>query len=135
MDVRDPLTPTVRQAALNSTCCTLRPDRIGTGFLSNPTAALWFNPQAFVQPGPYQVGNSGRNILRGPSFFSVDWSLAKDFKLGETRRLQVQWQLLNAFNYVNLSDPDTTVTDSTAAQIHNIVQPMRAMQFGIHFYF
>jgi hypothetical protein len=132
----DPLTPIWGdQAALNSNCCTLRPDRIGSGFLSNPTAALWFNPKAFVQPAPYQVGNSGRNILRGPSFFNVDWSLAKDFMLGETRRLQIQWQVLNAFNYVNLSDPDTTVTDSTAAQIFGIVQPMRAMQLGIHFYF
>lgn len=123
------------QSLLNSNCCALRPDRIGSGFVSNPTASLWYNPKAFVQPAAYQVGNSARNILRGPRFFNADWSLARDIKLGETERLQFQWQLLNAFNHVNLANPDTTADDSTAGQIFGIAQGMRTMQLGIHFYF
>jgi hypothetical protein len=132
----DPLTPVWGdQSLLNSNCCTLRPDRIGSGFVGNPTASLWFNPKAFVQPGPYQLGNSARNILRGPSFFDADWALARDFRFGETRRIQIQWQLLNAFNRANLADPNTTVDSSTAAQIFGIAQGMRTMQLGVHFFF
>jgi outer membrane receptor protein involved in Fe transport len=132
----DPLTPVWGdQSSLNSNCCTLRPDRIAGGFVSNPTASRWFNTAAFIQPGLYREGTAGRGILRGPGFFDADWSLARDFKLGETTKFSIQWQLLNAFNRANLSDPDTTVTDSTAAQIFGIAQGMRTMQLGIHFYF
>ena len=103
--------------------------------MSNPTASLWFNPKAFIQPGLYREGTSGRGILRGPGFFDADWSLARDFKLSETAKISIQWQLLNATNHANLGEPDTTVTDSTAAQIFGISQGMRTMQLGIHFYF
>ena len=97
--------------------------------MSNPNASRCFNTSAFVQPGPYREGTSGRGILRGPGFFDADWSLARDFKLGETTKFQIQWQLLNAFNRANLSDPNTTVTDSTAAQIFGISQgSLRAYQ-------
>ncbi len=123
------------QSLLNSNCCSLRPDRIASGFVSNPTASMWYNPKAFVQPGQYQVGNAARNILRGPSFFDADWSLARDFRLGETTRIQLQWQLLNTFNHVNLGGPDTTADSSTAGQITGIAQGMRTMQLGVHFYF
>jgi hypothetical protein len=132
----NPLTPTWGdQSSLNANCCTLRPVRIGSGFVSNPSASLWINPKAFAQPGFYREGTSGRGILRGPGFFDADWSLARDFKLGETTKFSIHWQLLNTFNYGNLSDPDTTVTDSTVGQIFGIAQGMRTMQLGIHFYF
>jgi len=132
----DPLTPVWGDtSSLNSNCCTLRPNRMANGTVSNPSASLWFNPGAFTQPAQYQMGNSGRNILRGPGFFDADWALARDIRFGETRKLEFQWQLLNVFNHANLSDPDTTVTDSTAAQIFGISQGMRTMQLGVHFYF
>ena len=42
-------------------------------------------------------GNSGRNILRGPSLFRVDFSLVKGFQIRERTRLELQWEAYNAF--------------------------------------
>jgi hypothetical protein len=131
----DPLTPILsNSASLNSTCCTLRPDRIASGFVSNPTQFKWFNPSAFVTPPPYTFGNSGRGILRGPSFFEPDWSLARSFRITESKRLEFQWQVFNAFNTANLADPSTDISSVLAGQIFNVAAPMRRQQFGIHFF-
>ena len=131
----DPLTPFMGNAAsLNSTCCTLRPDRIKSGFVANPTTAQWFDVTAFVPPPLYTFGNSGRGILRGPEFWTADWALARDIKIGETRRIQFQWEVLNAFNHANLSDPNMAVDSSTAGMIFGIAQGMRTQQFGIHLF-
>lgn len=131
----DPLTPFLsNSASLNSTCCQLRPDRIGSGFVSNPTQFKWFNSQAFVVPPPYTFGNSGRGILRGPSFFEPDWSLARSFRITEDKRLEVRWQVYNAFNTANLGDPTTDISSVLASQIFGISAPMRTQQFGIHFF-
>ena len=81
------------------------------------------------------MGTSGRGILRGPGFFDADWSLARDFRINESTKVAIQWQLLNAFNRVNLGDPNTTADSSTAGLINGIAQGMRVMQLGIHFYF
>lgn len=131
----DPITPFMANAAsLNSNCCTLRPDRIKNGSVSNPTASHWFDVTAFTAPPLYTFGNSGRGILRGPSFWDADWSLARDFKLGESRRIEFQWEVLNAFNHTNLADPNTAVDSSTAGMIFNVAQGMRTQQFGIHLF-
>ena len=42
------------------------PDRLGSGTVSDPTIQRWFDPTAFSVPALYQIGTSGRNILRGP---------------------------------------------------------------------
>ena len=132
----DPLTPVINNSAsLNSTCCTLRPNRIGSGFVSNPNASRWWNLGAFTFPAQYTLGTSGRNILRGPGFFDADWSLARDFHITEKMKLEIQWELLNAFNNANLGDPDMGLDSATGGQIFSVVQPMRAMQLGAHFFF
>lgn len=132
----DPLTPVINNSAsLNSTCCTLRPNRIGSGFVSNPSASRWWNLGAFTFPAQYTLGTSGRNILRGPGFFDADWSLARDFHITEKMKLEIQWELLNAFNNANLGDPDMGLDSATGGQILSVVQPMRAMQLGAHFFF
>ena len=49
------------------------------------TPLQWFNTAAFLNPAlmtPGQFGNSGRNILIGPSFSRVDLGIAKVFALG-----------------------------------------------------
>ena len=102
-------------ASLNSDCCTFRPDRIGEGTVTNPDRNQWFDPKAFAIPGQYQFGNSGRNILRGPSFAAADWSLAKSFQFTERARLQLRWEVFNAFNQTNLANPSTGIDSSLAA--------------------
>jgi len=67
-----------------------RPNRIGDGTLPSDRRSIdrWFDASAFqVQPN-YTHGNSGRNILFGPSQTNLDLSLAKVFRLSERFRLQ-----------------------------------------------
>ena len=61
-----PFTPVMVTSLLNAGSAVQWPNRIGSGKLSNPTPKAWFNTAAFVSPGAYNYGNSGRNILYGP---------------------------------------------------------------------
>src|SRR5207249_2189920 len=67
----------------HSRCCTPRPNRDANGAAANPTRHQSFDASAYTVPSQYQFGNAGRNILRGPSFSSADWALAKKFALSE----------------------------------------------------
>jgi outer membrane receptor protein involved in Fe transport len=121
-------------ASLNSTIG-LRPDRIGSGRVSNPNRFEWFNPADFTVPAPYVYGNSGRNILLGPGFYSTDMSLAKSFAFTERVNLQLKWDTFNTFNRENLANPNPNVDTSTAGQITGIVDFRRRMQIGAHLTF
>jgi len=130
-----PFTPVVNNtASLNSDCCTLRPDRLADGSVANPDRNQWFDPKAFAIPGQYQFGNSGRNILRGPSFAAADWSLAKSFQFTERARLQLRWEVFNAFNQTNLANPSTGIDSSLAGRITGLAHFMRRQQLGAHVY-
>ncbi len=80
----------------------------------------FFNTSAFVSPdlvpaGTY--GNSGRGLISGPAFSNSDFSILKDFTFREPYTLQIRAEFFNAFNQVNFSNPDSTVTDGTFGQI------------------
>ena len=123
-------TPTLANtSSLNSTIA-LRPNRIRNGLVSNPNRSLWFDPTAFTVPAPYSYGDSGRNILSGPHFFSTDLSLQKLFAFNERIHLQLKWDAFNAFNNTNLQNPNASVDTSTAGQITGIVDFKRRMQIG-----
>jgi hypothetical protein len=88
------------------------PDRLSKGTLANPSINLWFDPNAFAQPAPYTFGNSGRDILRGPSWKNMSLSLAKNFRirqLGEGGGLQVRMDAYDAFNHANFGMPNASI--------------------------
>jgi hypothetical protein len=64
-----------------------------------------FNVAAFSDPGAGVFGNAGRNILRGPGFRQVDFSLFKNTKLSERTSIQLRMEIFNLFNNVNFADP------------------------------
>jgi outer membrane receptor protein involved in Fe transport len=132
-------TPTMADASsLNSTIA-LRPDRIGSGRVSNPNRFEWFNPADFAAPAPFVYGNSGRNILEGPGFDSLDLSLAKAFAITERVHLEVKWDAFNALNHENLGNPNSSISpgvpNSPAGTITGIVDFRRRMQIGAHLTF
>jgi hypothetical protein len=59
---------------------------------------LWFNPLVFGRPKDGELGNTGRNFLRGPGFTNFDLSLFKDFKFTERIKLQYRAEFFNIFN-------------------------------------
>jgi hypothetical protein len=86
------------------------------------TPSLWFDPCAFsVQPLGF-VGNAPRNMLRGPAFTNLDFSVVKDTplrKLGEQGNLQFRAEIFNAFNHANFSIPQvsTVIAGSLGAAV------------------
>jgi len=113
----------------------------------NIPPGYFFNPFAFVrpvvttgQPIPSSrgnaianalgtdIGNVGRNVLRGPSQNNIDVSLSKRFRLDESRNIEVRAEVFNLLNHVNLSNPisDLNAVSSTGnldANTGRIVKP------------
>jgi hypothetical protein len=94
------------------------------------------------------VGNIGRDALWGPGLANVDASLAKNFTLHEDLRLQLLVQAFNAFNHVNLANPDNCIDcqdlNSIGVQNAGTIQgtvanqdgtSMRRLQFGARLQF
>ena len=128
-------TPYLANNSTLNSVITLRPDRIGSGTVSNPNRNQWFNPADFTVPALYTYGDSGRNILLGPGFGGVDLSLAKAFSITERTKLEFRWDAFNALNRENLGSPNSYVDQSTAGQITSIVDFRRRMQIGAHLTF
>jgi hypothetical protein len=64
-----------------------------------------FNAAAFSNPGDGVFGNAGRNLLRGPGFAQVDFSIFKNTKLTESSSVQFRAEIFNLFNHANFADP------------------------------
>ena len=64
-----------------------------------------FNAAAFYDPGDGVFGNAGRNLLRGPGFAQVDFSIFKNTRFSETMNLQLRMEIFNLFNRANFADP------------------------------
>ncbi|MGH7463471.1 MAG: hypothetical protein ACREMA_20880, partial [Longimicrobiales bacterium] len=130
----------------------VRPDRIASGELDNPTRKLWFDPQAFrrvtcniaSRPDLCHFGSSGYNILEAPSQRNLDFSVFKNFPITETIKVQFRTEFINAFNTPYFGQPggigfttnDSLVPDGTRmGEVRGLRTPMRILQFGLKLYF
>jgi hypothetical protein len=108
--------------------------------LSNRTAAQWFNIAAFSQNPANLVnglavnGNSGRNMLRGPTFKDVDLAISRDFVFKEHLDVQLRADAYNVFNLVSLNPPGATAGTSTFGVITS-ASAMRQLQLGLRLTF
>jgi Carboxypeptidase regulatory-like domain len=94
-----PLTITQSGTMLSTGVANNRPDTIGDPKLDNPTIDQWFNTAAFartVEPTA-TFGNTGRNTVRGPGQFNIDFSLIKLTRFG---RVETEFRI-EAFNLLN----------------------------------
>ncbi len=63
-------------------------------------AYLADNPNAeYIRTGLGAVSNSARNTLQLPGINNMDFSLFKNFRMGESRRIQIRADFFNAFNH------------------------------------
>ena len=96
---------------------------------SNVPAGYYFNPLAFARPVVLagqvipsskgaaiagatgtDLGNVGRNVLRGPKQTNVDFSLIKRFRFGESKALELRAEVFNLLNQVNFANPVSNVS-------------------------
>jgi hypothetical protein len=63
-------------------------------------AYLADNPNAqYIRTGAGAVSNAGRNTLQLPGINNLDFSVFKNFRMGERRRVQLRFDFFNAFNH------------------------------------
>ena len=111
-----------------------RPNVVGNPVASNPTPERWFNTAAFSFPAPGTFGNSGRNILDGPGYQTVNASLLKNTQLSEQFNLQLRAEFFNLFNHPNFNLPDNFLGSPTFGRISSARDP-RHVQFGVKMLF
>jgi len=51
------------------------------------------------------LGNVGRNVLRGPKQTNVDFSIIKRFPFRESKNIEFRAEFFNLFNHVNFANP------------------------------
>jgi hypothetical protein len=120
-----------------------RPDYV-TGqplYQARRDPAQWINKAAFVPNQRGSFGSAGRNILAGPGFEDVDFSLAKSTTLHEHYSLQFRAEVFNLFNHPNLGQPINTVNSAQFGQItatrtvRGDLGSSRQIQLGMKFVF
>ena len=109
------------------------PNRIASGELANPTIAKWFDTAAFVAPAQFTFGNSGRNVLRGPNWLTLDYSMGKNFKLARVREgmeLQLRMDANNIMNHAVFANPASRIGAAGVATITSTFVGSRTVQLG-----
>jgi hypothetical protein len=119
----------------------------GTPTLANPTIGEWFNVAAFSNPyAPSSTttpvfGDSSKDLVRGPDFWDLDFSVAKQFHIpigsGDRTHLQFRADFFNLFNHPNFAQPNATVGSAATGTITALAysnpnnNPARQVQFGL----
>ena len=116
-----------------------RANLVGNPFLDphrsrQQVIAAWFNTAAFAANPIGTDGTSARNLLIGPGSKDVDMGLFRDFNVTERTHLQFRAEFTNFFNFVNLNNPNSTLTASTFGQITG-AGAMRQLQLGLRLTF
>jgi hypothetical protein len=120
-----------------------------TGVTTSTDTCLLARPTSgpFALPACGQIGNAGRNWLRGPRAFFSDLSVAKSFAFTEKVKAQFRFDAYNVFNHPVLGFSSTQgnvcVDCAGAGKINSIeadASPnapngMRQLQFGLRFTF
>jgi hypothetical protein len=95
----------------------------------------WFNTSAFSVPDPFTFGSAGRNIVRGPGFFTVDVSVARRFRLAERASITFLGQAFNLMNRANFNLPERYADDpANFGRIYSSKAP-RQVQFALRLAF
>ncbi len=113
-----------------------RADYIGGDPLANSTVKSQFsnprieflNPYAFARAADGTLGNTARNIIRGPGINQWDISVFKNTRLTENVNLQLRLETFNTFNHVQFTGFKTGVPNEV--QPGQVVTPATVGTFG-----
>jgi hypothetical protein len=122
-------------------------DTVPPGYYFNPAAFV----QAWVQPGQSipsaqdatavapdggtDLGNVGRNALRGPSQGNIDFSIGKRFLLSESKDFQFRADFFNLLNHANRDNPISDISTGDFGRIVGFSSSSRIVQLSVKFNF
>ncbi len=91
---------------------------------------------AYGIPAVGSFGNGGVGTERMPSYFNLDTSIGKKFKLTETRNIDFRAEFFNLANHVSFGPPGRDITAvGSFGQITSQVTAPRTIQFGLKYIF
>ena len=122
------------------------PNLVGNPSVANQNINNWFNQLAYATPATNTFGNNGRNTLRGPDLTSIDFSLAKTFRIPKFERggLQIRMDATNIVNHPSFKLPNNQLNaaalaagtpDPSVGKITDVTVPGRFFQLGARFFF
>lgn len=84
-----------------------------------------------------ELGNSGRNQLRGPHTNIFDAAVLRNFPIpiGEATSLQFRWEIFNVANHAQFAQPNSDFTSTSAGKITSLAADPRVMQFALRLSF
>jgi hypothetical protein len=81
-------------------------------------------------PAQYTYGSAGRNLLHGPHLFDSDFSLFKNFRIGEKLKFQFRAEVFNLFNSPEFGNPSAVFGTASFGNITGMSVDNRDFQFG-----
>lgn len=120
---------------------------IPPGYYFNPSAFAVANvqsgepipsahdPTALAGDTGTDVGNVGRNVLRGPSQSNVDFSLGKRLLLAESRDLQLRADFFNLLNHASRDNPISDISADDFGRIVSFSSSPRIVQLSLRLNF
>ena len=109
-----------------------RPNLVGNAKQGHLSKNEWFNTDAFAVPSFWPIRECARDFLRAPHVADTDFSLFKNFPLGEKATLSFRAEAFNIFNIQNYGVPDLNFGDPTFGVISSNVLAPRELQMGLH---
>ncbi len=93
----------------------------------------WFNTACFTQPAPFTFGNVARTLpnVRAQGVNDLDFSIFKNFHVGERFTLQFHAESFNLFNRVQFGVPNQTEGSSSFGVVTSQTNTPRELQFAL----
>ena len=106
--------------------------------LVNPFAdrnsLTYLNINSFEQPALGTIGNMRPANVLGPSTFTLDLALARNFQFKESQRFEFRAEAFNVTNSLRRMDPTSSLNSNTFGQVRSAFDP-RIMQFALKYIF
>lgn len=100
-----------------------------------PGGVVWFNAAAFSQPAAGTFGNQPRNSIRGPSYWTTDASLRKNFPIYERLTMQFRFEVFDFLNHPNWGAPNVTPLTGSFGTITGKTNDDRQLQLALKMIF
>jgi hypothetical protein len=115
-----------------------RPNYTGAPlYLDTADSRFHLNPAAFAVPAPGQPGSLGKGAVRGNPITTIDFSVAKNWRIQERYGIQFRTEFFNVFNHTNFNGFAANPLQTTASNFGIVTSALapREIQLGIKFTF
>ena len=112
-----------------------RPNRVSDpNEFEGRTVAKFFNTAAFAPAGPFVIGNSSRDPVRGPGLQNADVMIGKTFRITERVNVEFRAEAFNVSNTPPLNDPNGIFGSAAFGSITSAGNP-RDFEFVLKVHF